>query len=75
MNNRLIIRGLIIALVVSLVVAGVYAAEADTHTDHDTTNRVDRLYLSGSGDVAHVHEFSPEIGSYIPDTAPAALNS
>ncbi|WP_407377735.1 hypothetical protein [Methanobrevibacter sp.] len=75
MNNKIIIRGLIIALVVSLVVAGVYAAEAGTHTDKNTTNNVDGLYLSGSGDVAHVHGFSPEITSYLPDSPSAALNS
>ena len=55
MNNRIIIRGLIIALVVSLMVAGAYAAEAGTRT----TDNVGRLYLSGSGDVAHVQGFTP----------------
>lgn len=67
MNNRSIIRGLIIALVVSLMVAGVYAAEADTHADtHTTDNNTDGLYVSGSGDVAHVSGYSPEIGCYLP---------
>ena len=75
MNNKIIIRGRIIALVVSLVVAGVYAAEAGTHTDNGTTDNVDGLYLSGSGDVGHVHGFTPEIDSYLPDTPSAALNS
>ena len=72
MNRKNIIKGLIIALVVSLMVAGVYAAEADTPSDNGTTNDVDGLYLSGSGDVAHVHGFSPEISCYVPDAQSVA---
>ena len=75
MNNRIIIRGLIIALVVSLVVAGAYACEADSHTDNGSTNNVEGLYVSGSGDVAHVHGFASEISCYVPDSPPAALNN
>ena len=75
MNNRIIIWGLIIALVVSLMVAGAYAAEAGTRTDNNTTYNVDGLYLSGSGDVAHVQGFTPEISCYLPDSTPATLNS
>jgi len=66
---------LIIALVVSLVVAGAYACDADSHTDNDATNNVDGLYVSGLGDVAHVHGFTPEITAYVPDSPPAALNN
>ncbi len=73
MNNRSIIRGLIIALVVSLMVAGVYAAEEDTHDDTCTTDNVDGIYVSGSGDVAHISGYSPEIDCYLPDN-PHALN-
>lgn len=72
MNNRNIIRGLIIALVVSLMVAGVYAVEADTTPDDAPTNYVDGLYLSGSGDVAHVNGFYPEISCYVPDAESVA---
>ena len=75
MNKRIIIRGLIIALVVSLVATGAYAAEAGTHTDNGTTDNVDWLYLSGSGDVAHVQGFTPEITCYLPDSTSVALNS
>lgn len=75
MNNRIIIRGLLIALVVSLVVAGAYACEANSHTDNNATDNVDGIYLSGSGNVAHLERFTPEIACYIPDSAPAALNS
>ena len=75
MNNRIIIRGLIIALVASLVVAGAYACEADSHTDNDATDNMPGMSLSGPGDVAHIDGFTPEISYYIPDSAPAALNS
>ena len=54
MNNRIIIRGLLIALVVSLVVAGAYACEANSHTDNNATDNVDGIYLSGLGNVAHL---------------------
>ena len=75
MNNRIIIRGLLIALVVSLVVSGAYACEANSHTDNNATDNVDGIYLSGLGNVAHLEWFTPEIACYIPDSAPAALNS
>lgn len=75
MNNRIIIRRLLIALVVSIVVAGAYACEANSHTDNNATDNVDGIYLSGSGNVAHLEGFTSEIACYIPDSAPAALNS
>lgn len=75
MNNRIIIRGLLIALVVSLVVASAYACEANSHTDNNATDNVDGIYLRGSGNVAHLEGFTPKIACYIPDSAPAALNS
>lgn len=74
MNNRSIIRGLIITLVVSLMVAGVYAAEAGTNTHNDTTDNESGMYLSRSGEVAHVSSHTPEINCYVPDN-PHALNS
>lgn len=69
MNNKIIIKGLIIALVVSLLVAGIYAAEVSTHTDSATTNNEGGMYLSGSGDVAHVSGYTPEINCYVPENS------
>ncbi len=47
MNKAILIQGLIFVLVVSIAFAGVYAGEAGDASHHDTTEKVDGLYVSG----------------------------
>ncbi len=55
MKRARLIPVLILALVDSLAFAGVYAAgEAGEVSHADSTDDVDVLYISGSGDVCHV---------------------
>ncbi|WP_407377381.1 hypothetical protein [Methanobrevibacter sp.] len=55
MKKATLIQGLILVLVVSLAFAGVYAATEVGEVSHDdSTDHVDGLYISGSGDVCHV---------------------
>lgn len=55
MKRARLIQVLILALVVSLVFAGVYAAgEAGEVFPADSTDDVDGLYIKGAGEVCHV---------------------
>lgn len=54
--------GLILLLVVSLAIAGVYASEAGEVSHDDATDNSSGLYVSGSGDVAHVSGYSDSFG-------------
>jgi len=55
MNRARLIQVLILAVVVSLAFAGVYAAgEAGEVSNADSTDDIGGLYISGSGDVCHV---------------------
>ena len=55
MNKARLIQVLILALVVSLAFAGVFAAGEAGEVSHvDSTDDVGGLYISGSGDVCHV---------------------
>lgn len=62
MNKAILIQGLIFVLVVSIAFAGVYAGEAGDASHHDTTEKVDGLYVSGSGDASHVPGYSNSFG-------------
>ena len=72
MNKAILIQSLIFVLVVSIAFAGVYAGEAGDASHHDTTEKVDGLYVSGSGDVSHVPGYSNSFGDapHIESTAP-----
>jgi len=55
MKRARLIQVLILALVVSLAFAGVYAADEAGEVSHaDSTDDIGGLYISGSGDVCHV---------------------
>ncbi len=62
MNRAGLIQGLILLLVVSLAIAGVYASEAGEVSHDDATDNSSGLYVSGSGDVAHVSGYSDSFG-------------
>ncbi len=63
MKRARLIQVLILALVVSLAFAGVYAAgEAGEVSHADSTDDVDGLHISGSGDVCHVSSCLKPLG-------------
>jgi len=71
MDRARLIQGLIFVLVVSLAIAGVYAGDAGDTPHDDTTDNVDGLYLSGSGDVSHVPGYTHSVGeAHHVDTIP-----
>ena len=49
-------------MVVSIAIAGVYASEAGEITHDDSTEHVNGLYISGSGDVCHVSGYCDGFG-------------
>lgn len=54
MENKRIIQGLILILIVSLTCAAIYAVETAEVSHTDSSNGQGRLYISKSGDVSHV---------------------
>ena len=53
MDGKIILKGLILILIVSLAFAAIYATETE-ETHNDSSNGESHLYISGSGDVSHV---------------------
>lgn len=64
MDGKTIIQGLILILVVSLAFASIYAAETGEVSHSDSSNGQNHLYISGSGDVAHVVTSADPVHAY-----------